>query len=81
VRAVCGSVLLSAPVSTGAARTATLGDLIAHLEARFRPGMSWETPDGPEFLVAWGLSNLQPLWAVENARKGARWQPDQEAAA
>lgn len=70
----------------------TLEDLLAHLEARFEPGMTWANygswhidhirplasfsfrkPEEPEFLLAWGLANLQPLWAVDNLRKGARW--------
>lgn len=70
----------------------TLEDLRAHLEASFRPGMTWKnygtwhidhvrplasftfaTPDDPTFREAWALTNLQPLWALENARKGARW--------
>lgn len=38
---------------------------------------NYETPDDPEFKVAWALSNLQPLWAIDNIKKGARldWQP------
>ncbi len=70
----------------------TLADLMAHLEAQFLPGMSWEnrgewhidhirplcsfdfqTPDDPQFREAWALTNLQPLWAVDNLRKGGRW--------
>jgi hypothetical protein len=69
----------------------TLTDLVAHLEARFQPGMAWEnygqwhidhirpvasfdfmTPDDPAFGECWALANLQPLWAVDNLRKGAR---------
>jgi hypothetical protein len=30
-------------------------------------------PDCPEFKAAWALSNLQPLWAADNLKKGARW--------
>jgi 5-methylcytosine-specific restriction endonuclease McrA len=30
-------------------------------------------PDCPEFKAAWALENLQPLWAADNLRKGARW--------
>lgn len=33
---------------------------------------SYKTPDCPDFKKAWALSNLQPLWAVENLSKGAR---------
>lgn len=29
--------------------------------------------DCPEFKKAWALSNLQPLWAIDNIRKGAKW--------
>jgi hypothetical protein len=29
--------------------------------------------DCPDFKSAWALSNLQPLWAPDNLRKGARW--------
>ena len=34
----------------------------------------------PEFQKAWALRNLQPLWAEDNIRKGARWTPEEEAA-
>ena len=70
----------------------TLTDLMAHLEAKFLPGMTWEnrgdwhidhirplcsfefqTPDCPQFREAWALSNLQPLWASDNLKKGGRW--------
>lgn len=66
-------------------------DLRTHLEAQFRPGMTWEnygdwhvdhvvplaafnydTPEHIDFRRAWALSNLQPLWATDNHRKGAR---------
>ncbi len=75
----------------------TLKELMAHLEALFEVGMTWEnygpywhidhirplasfsfsTPKDPEFLEAWAMSNLQPLTAYENRRKGARldWRP------
>lgn len=29
----------------------------------------------PDFLECWGLHNLQPLWAIDNLRKGARYDP------
>lgn len=70
----------------------TLADLMAHLEAQFLPGMTWDnrgewhidhirplcsfsfqTPDDPQFREAWALTNLQPLWAADNLRKGGRW--------
>lgn len=70
----------------------TCADLMAHLEAQFLPGMTWEnygpvwhvdhikplasfsfeTVNDDGFKQAWALTNLQPLWAVENIRKGAR---------
>jgi hypothetical protein len=28
-----------------------------------------------DFREAWAISNLQPLWAADNLRKGARWEP------
>lgn len=33
----------------------------------------FQTPDCPQFREAWALTNLQPLWAVDNLRKGGRW--------
>jgi len=36
--------------------------------ASFRP----VSVENPAFLKAWSLKNLQPLWAIENFRKGAR---------
>lgn len=33
---------------------------------------SYETPDDPEFQQCWALTNLRPLWAIENLSKGAR---------
>lgn len=42
-----------------------------------RPLCSYEfqTPDCPQFREAWALNNLQPLWAIDNIRKGGRWEP------
>jgi len=39
-----------------------------------RPLCSFEfqTPDCPQFREAWALTNLQPLWAADNIRKGGR---------
>jgi len=34
---------------------------------------SFISPDSPEFKACWALSNLQPLWAKDNAQKGAKW--------
>lgn len=30
------------------------------------------TPDDAEFRAAWALSNLRPLWALDNIRKNGR---------
>lgn len=67
--------------------------LKAHLQKKFKPGMTWEnflnaeihidhirplssfsykSPSDPQFKQAWSLSNLQPLWAKDNLRKGAK---------
>lgn len=35
-------------------------------------------PDCPEFKAAWALSNLRPLWAIDNIRKGAKWEDDRD---
>jgi len=47
-----------------------------HIDHR-RPLCSFEfqTPDCPQFREAWALTNLQPLWAVDNLIKGGRWTP------
>lgn len=34
---------------------------------------NYETPDDPEFKEAWALSNLQPLWWLDNISKGSKW--------
>jgi len=60
----------------------------AHIENQFLPGMSWDN-HGEWHLdhiipVSYGISveeiialnnyiNLQPLWAIDNLRKGNRW--------
>lgn len=36
---------------------------------------SFDSPGHPEFQQCWALSNLQPLWAPDNLRKGARFDP------
>lgn len=40
-----------------------------------RPKSSFDftSPDDPEFKQCWALENLQPLWAVDNLKKGAAW--------
>lgn len=45
-----------------------------HLD-HIRPvaSFSFATADDPEFRQCWALSNLQPLWAIDNIRKGAKW--------
>lgn len=67
-------------------------ELIAHLERKFSPGMTWENygewhidhirplcdfdlSDRLQFLEACHFTNLQPLWAVENMRKGGYSPP------
>lgn len=50
-----------------------------HIDHR-RPLCSFEfqTPEDPQFREAWALTNLQPLWAVDNLSKGGRWEPPAE---
>lgn len=45
---------------------------------RPRSSFSYESPEDADFKSCWCLQNLQPLWAVDNMRKGARldWEPD-----
>lgn len=69
----------------------TIPELMAHLERRFLPGMTWanwsrhgwhidhikplasfDLTDREQFLAACHYTNLQPLWAVDNLRKGDR---------
>ena len=61
-------------------------DLIKHLESKFTEGMTWENygewhirpcasfnledPDEQKKCFQW--TNLQPLWAIDNIRKGAK---------
>lgn len=33
---------------------------------------SFDGIDCPEFKAAWALTNLRPLWAIENSAKGGR---------
>jgi len=64
-----------------------VGQLYAHLERQFLPGMSWDNYgtaweidhilpvkmfDLPrEAAQCWALTNLRPLWAPDNRRKSA----------
>ncbi|MBR0693700.1 hypothetical protein [Bradyrhizobium lablabi] len=64
--------------------------LVPHLEAQFEPWMTWDNYgtewhidhrrpvssfDLPaQIKECWALSNLQPLKAIDNLRKGASWQ-------
>lgn len=65
----------------------SLGDLRAHLENQFKPGMSWDNygewhidhmiplssaKSEAELLELSNHKNLQPLWALENLVKGIR---------
>jgi len=67
----------------------TLEELVAHIEAQWTEGMSWETygqrgwhidhikplasfdlTNRDQFLEAANYTNLQPLWAIDNLKKG-----------
>lgn len=39
---------------------------------------SFTSTDDPQFKECWALSNLQPLWAIDNMRKHATWQGQSE---
>lgn len=39
---------------------------------RPRASFAYTSPDCPDFRECWALSNLQPLWARDNIRKGAK---------
>ena len=61
--------------------------IIEHLESQFTEGMTWDNYgewhvdhirplksfDNPEDPEAWALTNLQPLWAADNIRKGSKY--------
>lgn len=72
-------------------------DLISHLEAQFKDGMSWENYgdwhidhkkpiaafsftqyQDEQFIECWSLENLQPLWALDNIKKGGRYEKTKE---
>lgn len=38
-----------------------------------RPCASFDLTDGVQFDTCWALENLQPLWATDNVRKGAKY--------
>lgn len=38
----------------------------------------YQTPDDPQFREAWALSNLRPLAAVDNWKKGSKFEPDND---
>lgn len=38
-----------------------------------RPCAAFDLTDAQQFAECWSLENLQPLWAAENVRKGARY--------
>jgi hypothetical protein len=38
-----------------------------------RPCASFDLADEDQFAECWALENLQPLWAADNVRKGARY--------
>jgi len=40
---------------------------------RPRSSFHYNYPKDPEFKKCWSLNNLQPLWAIENSRKHAKW--------
>ena len=45
---------------------------------RPRASFNYTTPECPEFKECWALSNLQPLWAADNIRKGAKLTGDHQ---
>lgn len=38
-----------------------------------RAAFSFETSEDPQFKECWSLSNLQPLWAIDNLRKNCKY--------
>jgi hypothetical protein len=44
-----------------------------HIDHRVPKSLfAYETPDCPDFKRAWALTNLQPLWKLDNLKKGAK---------
>lgn len=73
----------------------TTAELMAHLSALFKPGMSWENYGDwhvdhvkpcalfdlrkrADQLACFHYTNLQPLWAIDNFRKGKRYKAQKE---
>lgn len=65
----------------------TISDAKAYIEAQFKPGMTWENrgkwhidhviplasaKTQEELVILCHYTNLQPLWAADNIRKGAK---------
>ncbi len=42
---------------------------------RPRSSFSYSEPSDPEFLECWSMSNLQPLWKIDNLKKGSKYIP------
>lgn len=42
---------------------------------RPRSSFTYSEPTDPEFLKCWAMANLQPLWKIDNLRKGAKYTP------
>jgi hypothetical protein len=42
---------------------------------RPQASFNFKSPEDKEFKECWALSNLQPLWAIDNFKKGDRWNP------
>jgi hypothetical protein len=40
---------------------------------RPQSSFSYATADDPEFKACWALTNLQPLWEIDNLRKGSKY--------